>query len=363
MRVKGADASEVEKTWAAADDHRLARLPDHARRAPPPSRGGAGRRPAPGPDRHRARRRGPDPEGEAMAADAVGAALLVVLEQLTPAERLAFVLHDVFAVPFADVARVLDRTPASARQLASRARRRVRAATRTRRPPIARSSTRSTPRRAAATSRPCSRCCIPTWSCATDDGGGALRIVEGARAVARARASPPAAASPTRRRRRRRRARGHRGRHTGRALRFTIAEGRIAAIDALQLVASPWATSVSSRRPRRPPGRGVPASVTGGRPPSTCSVSPVTNWPSPGRAPRRRVADLAHPADGCRPARLVRLGVHRGPDDAGRDGVDPDAACRVLDGQRPGDRVQPALGQRRQRRRQRAARRGRRGWW
>ncbi|HWV86375.1 MAG TPA: sigma-70 family RNA polymerase sigma factor [Capillimicrobium sp.] len=68
----------------------------------------------------------PDPEGEILAAEAAGAALFVVLEQLTPAERLAFVLHDVFAVPFDDVARVLDRTPAAARQLASRARRRVR---------------------------------------------------------------------------------------------------------------------------------------------------------------------------------------------------------------------------------------------
>jgi RNA polymerase sigma-70 factor (ECF subfamily) len=68
----------------------------------------------------------PDPEAEALAAEAAGVALFVVLEQLTPAERLAFVLHDVFAIPFEDVARVLDRTPAAARQLASRARRRVR---------------------------------------------------------------------------------------------------------------------------------------------------------------------------------------------------------------------------------------------
>ena len=57
----------------------------------------------------------PDPEAEALAAEAAGVALFVVLEQLTPAERLAFVLHDVFAVPFDDVARVLERTPAAAR--------------------------------------------------------------------------------------------------------------------------------------------------------------------------------------------------------------------------------------------------------
>src|SRR5919202_3927247 len=72
----------------------------------------------------------PDPEGEALAADAVGAALLVVLETLQPAERLAFVLHDMFAVPFEDIALIVDRSPAAARQLASRARRRVQGADR-----------------------------------------------------------------------------------------------------------------------------------------------------------------------------------------------------------------------------------------
>jgi RNA polymerase sigma factor (sigma-70 family) len=66
------------------------------------------------------------PEEEAMLADSVGVALLVVLETLTPAERLAFVLHDMFAVPFDEIAEILDRTPDAARQLASRARRRVR---------------------------------------------------------------------------------------------------------------------------------------------------------------------------------------------------------------------------------------------
>ena len=66
-----------------------------------------------------------DPEHEALLADSVGLALLVVLETLTPAERLAFVLHDMFAVPFEDIAPVVGRTPAATRQLASRARRRV----------------------------------------------------------------------------------------------------------------------------------------------------------------------------------------------------------------------------------------------
>jgi RNA polymerase sigma factor (sigma-70 family) len=66
-----------------------------------------------------------DPEHEAMLADSVGLALLVVLETLTPAERLAFVLHDMFAVPFEEIARIVERSPEATRQLASRARRRV----------------------------------------------------------------------------------------------------------------------------------------------------------------------------------------------------------------------------------------------
>jgi RNA polymerase sigma-70 factor (ECF subfamily) len=69
---------------------------------------------------------GIDPEQEALLADSVGLALLVVLETLTPAERLAYVLHDMFAVPFEDIATMIDRSPAAARQLASRARRRLR---------------------------------------------------------------------------------------------------------------------------------------------------------------------------------------------------------------------------------------------
>src|SRR2546429_1295237 len=66
-----------------------------------------------------------DPEREALLADSVGPALLVVLEALAPAERLAFVLHDMFAVPFDEIATIVGRSPAAARQLASRARRRV----------------------------------------------------------------------------------------------------------------------------------------------------------------------------------------------------------------------------------------------
>ncbi|ANS69877.1 RNA polymerase sigma factor [Streptomyces lincolnensis] len=70
-----------------------------------------------------------DPEEEVLRADSVGLALLVVLETLEPAERLAFVLHDMFAVPFDDIAPIVDRSPAATRQLASRARRRVQGAT------------------------------------------------------------------------------------------------------------------------------------------------------------------------------------------------------------------------------------------
>jgi RNA polymerase sigma factor (sigma-70 family) len=71
---------------------------------------------------------GTDPEHEALLADSVGIALQVVLDTLSPAERLAFVLHDMFAVPFAEIAAMVDRSPQATRQLASRARRHVREA-------------------------------------------------------------------------------------------------------------------------------------------------------------------------------------------------------------------------------------------
>jgi RNA polymerase sigma factor (sigma-70 family) len=68
---------------------------------------------------------GGEPEQEALLADSVGLALMIVLDSLTPAERLAFVLHDIFEVPFDEIAPIVGRTPTAARQLASRARRRV----------------------------------------------------------------------------------------------------------------------------------------------------------------------------------------------------------------------------------------------
>ena len=80
------------------------------------------------PDPIVSREEGIEPGQQALLADSVGLALLVVLETLGPAERLAFVLHDIFAMPFDKIAFIMERSPAAARQLASRARRRVRAA-------------------------------------------------------------------------------------------------------------------------------------------------------------------------------------------------------------------------------------------
>ncbi len=111
---------------------------------------------------------GADPEHEALLADAVGLALLVVLETLTPAERLAFVLHDMFAVPFDDIAPIVDRSPQAARQLASRARRRVQAKNVVPTPTCrrsARSSRRSSRPRATGTSSGSSPCSTRMSSC------------------------------------------------------------------------------------------------------------------------------------------------------------------------------------------------------
>jgi RNA polymerase sigma factor (sigma-70 family) len=109
--------------------------------------------------------RGLDPEHEALLADSVGLALLVVLETLTPPERLAFVLHDMFGVSFEEIAPIVDRAPAAARQLASRARRRVQGTPATPDVDLARQrevSTPSSPPPAVATSTPSSRCSTPT---------------------------------------------------------------------------------------------------------------------------------------------------------------------------------------------------------
>jgi RNA polymerase sigma factor (sigma-70 family) len=176
----------------------------------------------------------PDPEGEALAADAVGAALLVVLESLQPAERLAFVLHDLFAVPFEDIATIVDRSPAAARQLTSRARRRVQGADRD-----APTADREVVDAflAAARDGDFERLLAvldPDVILRADEGRGALQIVQGAHAVAaRARSAGagrvahPAIIDG---------AAGFVATEEGvpvAVLAFTIHDGRITAIDAL----------------------------------------------------------------------------------------------------------------------------------
>jgi RNA polymerase sigma factor (sigma-70 family) len=122
LRLSRADATEVENLggWLTTVVARVALNMLRSRRY---------RREEPigdsGADGADAAVRAPDPELEAVLADSVGLALLVVLDTLTPAERLAFVLHDLFAMPFAEVANVLGRSTDATRQLASRARRRV----------------------------------------------------------------------------------------------------------------------------------------------------------------------------------------------------------------------------------------------
>ena len=177
----------------------------------------------------------PDPEGEALAADGVGAALLVVLETLRPAERLAFVLHDIFAVPFDEIAPIVDRSPDAARQLASRARRRVQGADR---------DAPTADRKVVGVFLAAARggdfegllaVLHPDVVLHADDGRGALQLVRGAREVAtRAqfssahRTAHPAMIDG---------AAGFVATEAGQpvaVLAFTIVDGRITAIDALQ---------------------------------------------------------------------------------------------------------------------------------
>jgi RNA polymerase sigma factor (sigma-70 family) len=177
----------------------------------------------------------PDPEAEALAADGVGAALLVVLETLGPAERLAFVLHDIFAVPFDDIARIVDRSPDAARQLASRARRRVRGADRD--APTADRKVVDAFLAAAHSGDFEALLAVldPDVVLHGDDGSGALQVVKGAREVAtRAqffsahRVARPAMIDG---------ASGFVATEAGQpvaVLAFTIVDGRITAIDALQ---------------------------------------------------------------------------------------------------------------------------------
>ncbi|GGO84831.1 sigma-70 family RNA polymerase sigma factor [Wenjunlia tyrosinilytica] len=122
LRVSRSDTGDVENLggWLTTIVARVSlnMLQSRKSRREDPLDAGLAEPPAP-------REEGVDPEYEALRADAVGRGLLVVLDTLTPAERLAFVLHDMFAVPFDEIAPIVERSPAAARQLASRARRRV----------------------------------------------------------------------------------------------------------------------------------------------------------------------------------------------------------------------------------------------
>jgi len=135
LRLSRSDASEIENLpgWLTTVVGRvcLDMLRSRASRREEPV---GGRVPEPIVDREDVQQ----PEHEALLADSVGLALLVVLETLGPAERLAFVLHDMFGVPFEEIAPIVGRTPTAARQLASRARRRVRGAAPAPDPDIAR---------------------------------------------------------------------------------------------------------------------------------------------------------------------------------------------------------------------------------
>ena len=138
LRLTGADASKVANLggWLTTVVARVSLNMLRSRRReqlvgdswPAPVQAAAGGSAAAGPPRAGSAAPLGDPESEAVLADSVGLALLVVLDTLTPAERLAFVLHDMFAMPFTEVAGVLGRSQDATRQLASRARRRVRGA-------------------------------------------------------------------------------------------------------------------------------------------------------------------------------------------------------------------------------------------
>src|SRR4051795_12998044 len=184
LRINRADTSDVDNIggWLTTVVSRVCLTMIDARKRRREEALEAGR--LPDPLITRADDTAPDPEGEALAADAIGAALLVVLETLQPAERLAFVLHDLFAVPFEDIALIVDRSPAAARQLASRARRRVPGAE-----PGAPTADREVVQAFLAAARGGDfegllAVLDPDVVLRADDGGGALRVGGGSRGVA-----------------------------------------------------------------------------------------------------------------------------------------------------------------------------------
>ena len=184
LRLSRADAERRREPGRLADHGGRAGLPGHAALAQVAARGaarraraGAGREPSAD---------GDDPEQEARWPTRSGWRCWWCWRRWRPAERLAFVLHDMFDLPFEEIAPIVGRSPAAARQLASRARRRVQgrrpAARRRHRRASARSSTPSWPPRAAATSRRCSRCSIPTsCSAPTRPPCGSARLARGPR--------------------------------------------------------------------------------------------------------------------------------------------------------------------------------------
>ena len=160
LRLSRTDADAIENLGGLAHDGRLARVPERAAVAPRAPGGAVRAADVPEPAA------GPDPEHEALLADSIGLALLVVLDTLSPAERVAFVLHDMFAVPFEEIAPIVGRNAPATRQLASRARRRVQGDDEDGEPDVvtAGEARRGVPRRRPRRRlrRRCSRCSTPT---------------------------------------------------------------------------------------------------------------------------------------------------------------------------------------------------------
>lgn len=269
LRFNRADTSDVENVggWLTTIVSRVCLTMLDARKRRREEALDAGR--LPDPVITRAEDVAPDPEGEALAADAIGAALLVVLESLQPAERLAFVLHDLFDVPFEDIGPIVDRSPAAARQLASRARRRVQGADRD-----VPTADRKAVEAFLAAARGGDFAALlalldPDVVLRADDGSGALRIIPGARTVATGlrarffsttREAHPVIVNG---------AAGFLATEAGApvaVLAFTIVEGRITAIDAL---ADPSRLAGLGLAPRReldadqPPAGQRPAAESG----------------------------------------------------------------------------------------------------
>ena len=175
VRLNRTDADAIENLGGWLDDRGGSRLAEHAslpqRREEPLDV----RLPDPIVDRPD----GMNPEHEALLADSVGLALIIVLETLSPPERLSFVLHDMFGVPFDEIAPIVDRSPEAARQLASRARRRLQAENPVPDADLAtqRAADASWRQHAKGTSRRCSKCSTSTWCCAQTSVSGESRVV------------------------------------------------------------------------------------------------------------------------------------------------------------------------------------------